>query len=375
MHRVFVLDGMRSHIGRENGMFRSLTAEFLGAAVLRELARKYPQLQIGRIIAGNAVGTGGNIARLAALHAGLPDRIPSITIDAQCASGLCSIQMAEALVRAGVCRCVVAGGFESASTQARRIYHPRDARHQGDTPYTSAQFSPQELSETAMLDGAERVAQKHGISREELDARALSSHQKASERIGALADAGIIVSIQGSTADESIRANMSKKLLSRMPAVCGELTTAGNACTKNDGAAFVILCSEGYLHDIQAAPKAEIMQSALIAADPLYSPACAQLAAEELLNESSGFAFEDIAVFELNEAFAVITALFAQAYPHLSKRINPMGGALAYGHPYGASGAIILLHLLQSLGPNDLGVCAIASAGGQGGAMLVKGLL
>ena len=373
MQRVFVLDGMRSHIGRENGMFRGLTAEFLGAAVLRELSGKYPQLAIDRIIAGNAVGTGGNITRLAALHAGLSEKIPSITIDAQCASGLCSIQTAEVLIRAGICRCVIAGGFESASTQARRIYHPRDARHKGDTPYTSAQFSPKELSETAMLDGAERVAQKYGISREELDDQALSSHQKASAGMSVLNDAGIVVPIQGSIADESVRANMSKKLLSRMPVVCGELTTAGNACTKNDGAAFVIMCSEGYLHDISATPKAEIIQSALIAAEPLYSPDCARLAVEDLLRKSCGFAIEDIAVFELNEAFAVITALFTKAYPHLSDRINPLGGALAYGHPYGASGAIILLHLLQSLNPNDLGICAIASAGGQGSAMLVRG--
>ena len=373
MHRVFVLDGIRSHIGRENGMFRGLTAEYLGAAVLRELAVKHPDLLIDRIIAGNAVGTGGNITRLAALHAGLPENVPAVTIDAQCASGLCSIQLAEALIRAGICNAVIAGGFESASTQARRIYHPRDDRYQGDIPYVSAQFSPQERSETAMLDGAERVAQKYGISREELDAQALSSHQKASASMKLLDDADIIISIKGSTADESVRANMRKSLLSRMPAVSGTLTTAGNACTKNDGAAFVILCSEEYICDISAEPKAEIMQSSLIAGDPLYSPVCAQLAAEELISKS-GFAIEDIAAFEFNEAFAVITVLFAQAYPHLYERLNPLGGALAYGHPYGASGAVVLLHLLQSLGPKDHGICAVASAGGQGSAMLVQGL-
>ena len=126
MNRVFILDGLRSHIGKINGIYRNLPAEQLGAVVLKELKSRYPNLRVDRVIAGNAVGTGGNITRLMALNAGFADDIPAITIDTQCASGLGSIQIAEALIRSGCCHCIIAGGFESGSTQPNRSYNAND---------------------------------------------------------------------------------------------------------------------------------------------------------------------------------------------------------------------------------------------------------
>lgn len=372
MNRVFILDGLRSHIGKMNGIYRNLSAERLGAAVLKELINRRSMLHVDRVIAGNAVGAGGSITRLMALHAGLSEEIPSLTIDTQCSSGLSSIQIAEALIRSGYCNCIIAGGFESSSTQPNRSYHPNDPRYQEKKPhYACAQFSPQECSDTAMLDGAERVSHKWGITREELDHQAFLSHQKAAA--GRTFVKEVIFPVQESTKDESIREKMNMKMLSRIPAVSGTLTTAGNSCALNDGAAFVILCSEEYYKKIKQEPSAEILLSSMIADNPLYSPACAGKAAEALLSQAN-LRFDEITCFEFNEAFAVIDVLFARSFPHLLKRYNPLGGALAYGHPYGASGAIILLHLIQSLQPNDYGVCSIAAAGGQGNALLVRRL-
>ena len=371
MNRVFILDGLRSHIGKINGVYRNLLAEHLGAAILKELKNRYPILHIDQVIAGNAVGAGGNITRLMILNAGFSNDIPAITIDTQCSSGLSSIQMAEALIRSGYCHCIIAGGFESSSTQPNRRYNINDPRYQGDdTSYTCAQFSPQECSDTVMLDGAERVAHKWGITREELDYQAFLSHKKAAASRAEMQK--VIFPVEGSSKDESIREKMDMKLLSRMPAVSGALTTAGNSCAINDGAAFVILCSEEYLKKIKHPPKTEILMSFMIAGDPLYSPAFAGQAAEAMLAKAN-LRLEEIACFEFNEAFAVINALFARSYPNLVERYNPLGGALAYGHPYGASGTIILLHLIQNLHQGDYGVCSIAAAGGQGNALLLKG--
>jgi len=370
MNRVFILDGLRSHIGKINGIYRNLPAEQLGAVVLKELKSRYPNLRVDRVIAGNAVGTGGNITRLMALNAGFADDIPAITIDTQCASGLGSIQIAEALIRSGCCHCIIAGGFESGSTQPNRSYNANDPRCQGENiRYTSAQFSPGERSDNAMIDGAERVAHKWGIPREELDNQAFLSHKKAAAGKELVRE--IIFPAGGSSKDESIREKISMKLLSRAPAVSGTLTTAGNSCTINDGAEFVILCSEEYAGKMKLSPKAEILLSSMIAGDPLYSPVCVGKAAETVLARA-GLRPEEITCFEFNEAFAVINVLFARSWPHLTERYNPLGGALAYGHPYGASGAIILLHLMQNLRQGNYGICSIAAAGGQGNALLLR---
>ncbi|MCL2793328.1 MAG: thiolase family protein [Spirochaetaceae bacterium] len=372
MKKVFILDGLRSHIGKINGVYRNLLAEHLGAAVLKELKNRYPTLHVDQVIAGNAVGAGGNITRLMILNAGFSDDIPAITIDTQCSSGLSSIQIAEALIRSNACHCIIAGGFESSSTQPNRSYNTNDSRFQGkDTFYTCAQFSPQERSDTAMLDGAERVAHKWGITREELDYQALLSHKKAAASRAEMQDA--IFPIEGSSKDESIREKIDMNFLSRMPVVSGTLTTAGNSCAINDGAAFVILCSEEYSKKIKHSPKAEILFSSMVAGDPLYSPVYAGKAAEAVLAQAN-LQSKEIACFEFNEAFAVINVLFARSYPNLTERYNPFGGALAYGHPYGASGAIILLHLMQSLRQSDYGICSIAAAGGQGNALLLRKL-
>lgn len=370
MERVFLLGGLRSHIGIKNGVFRSLPPERLGAAVLRELLASCPHPPVEEIICGNAAGTGGNIARLMALWADISQEIPASTVDMQCASGLESIRQAFAKLRAGLVSCVVAGGFESSSLQPERHYHPRDPRRtSGDGKYAAAQFCPEELGDRAMLDGAERTAQREGVMRPELDRCALESHRRAAASRGLLAP--FICPVGGSVRDEGIRERISQRLLDRLPPVADGRTTAGHSSLFSDGAAFVLLCTSSALERFGLTPRAELLSCCAIGGDPLYSPLCADRAAGALLARS-GLSYCDIEAFEYNEAFAVIDVLFARDHPEAVSRYNPLGGALAYGHPYGASGTVLLLHLLASL-KGGLGVCAAAAAGGQGNALLVRG--
>lgn len=376
MENVYILGGLRSHIGLKNGMFKHVLPEDLGASLVKVLIEKYQLEKIDQIICGNAVGTGGNITRLMALKAGISEEVPAFTIDMQCSSAGMSIDVAFAKIRSGQCDVVIAGGFESSSLQPCRIYAKDDARYVAENPvYMVAQFSPEENNELVMLHGAERVAQREKMTKAELDFWTLESHRRANAARENARLSDVIVPLYGSSKDQGIRPRMQQKLLDRLPALlgAGSLTTAGNSCLTNDGAAFVILCSEQFLRQYARQPMAQIVQSCAIGTNPFYSPAGAMRAVDKLL-ELAGLTYADIANFELNEAFAVIDVLFARKYPKLVDRYNIFGGALAYGHPYGASGAIIALHLLKALAYTQglYGVAAIAGAGGVGSAILLK---
>jgi acetyl-CoA C-acetyltransferase len=408
MEKVFLLGGLRSHIGLTGGMFKTVPAEDLAAAVLEKLIAKYPcALQADGLICGNAVGTGGNITRLAALKAGLPAHVPALTVDMQCASAAASIELAMAKIGSGLADILIAGGFESASMQPTRVYAKADPRYTAEG-FTVAQFSPDTESARTMLEGAERTCQKHGFARETLDAFAVRSHRlaKKAREEGCLRE--VVVSVFGSEGDEGIRDRMSPKLAARMPKLfteeevalllkeltvsgqakscsgehvgadknthkCTPLLTAANACMTNDGAAFVILISQRAAERYNLQPEAELLSGFEWGVDPRYSPEGAIETGDRLLQHCV-LQSEQIDVFEYNEAFAVISALFARKYPALAERYCPWGGALAYGHPYGASGAILLLHLWQELKQRHgrLGLLSIAGAGGLGTALLVK---
>ena len=408
MEKVYLIGGLRSHIGLTGGLFKTVPAEELAAAVLQKIMAKYPcVLQADGLLCGNAVGTGGNITRLAALKAGLPATVPALTIDMQCASAAASIELAMTKIGSGMADILIAGGFESTSMQPVRVYAKADPRYR-EEGFTVAQFSPDTTSAKAMLEGAERTCQKHGFSREELDAFAVRSHRLAKKAREENRLNEIVVSVFGSEGDEGIRDRMSPKLAARMPKLFTEeevkdllagasaslpikenvdkqnvlqehkvavtpLLTAANACLMNDGAAFVVLASRQAVEQYGLRPEAELLAGFDWGVDPRYSPEGAIETGEHLLQRCD-LQPEQIDVFEYNEAFAVISALFARKYPELTARYCPWGGALAYGHPYGASGAILLLHLWQELKQTEgkLGLLSIAGAGGLGTALLVK---
>lgn len=377
MKHVYVLGGLRSHIGIQNKTFCHVPAELLGAEVLKQVMDRLalPVKDLDMVICGNAVGCGGNITRLMLLEAGLPQDIPAFTVDGQCGSGMESIMTAASLIESGEAELVIAGGFESCSTQPSRMLSPAHPEYQEGKTYMSAKFMPGVFRETAMLEGAEMAAASRNISREELDDWALKSHLRAVEarRRGDLES--VTVSVNGSTRDDGIREKMSWRLLEHLPGVLRRdgLITAGNACTKNDGAAFVVLCSKRYLEAHGRKAKARILTSQLTGSDPMQSPQSAILSIRELLKKR-GLAPEAVDCYEVNEPFAVIDALFYREFPSCMERLNIFGGALAYGHPYGASGAIIFLHLLRALEKKRgrYGVCSVAAAGGVGSSLLIE---
>lgn len=380
MEHVYVLDGLRTYIGTRNGAYRHVPAEQLGAAVLRELAARCPVPDINMIIGGNSVAGGGNITRLAALTAGLPQSIPACTVDLQCGSALEAILTGAAMIESGLSDLIIAGGFESSSTQPGRIFSPNHPDYKDDTPYYTARFAPGPQREDAMLLGAEKSIRQFSITSEEMDEWVLISHQRAeaARQAGVLTDR--ILPVFGLVRDEGIRPRLNRRLLGRLPCVVenGQFLNAANACTLNDGAAFIVLCSDRFLRENTSAarpltPLARVRFGCSTGGDPLMSPATAISSIEQLL-ERTGYTMGEIGCVECNEAFAAIDVLFDRTWPGMHERYNYFGGALAYGHPYGASGAIIFLHLLKALEATNsrLGIASVAAAGGVGTAVLVE---
>lgn len=395
---VYLVGGLRSHLGLVNGIFKEVPPEKLGAALLRQLCVRMPQAREAQLIlGGNAVGSGGNLTRLLALEAGFPVSTPALTVDMQCASALAALSLGVAQVRSGLLDVVLAGGVESSSMQPRRVYQSWDERY---TPegFMTAQFSPDTNSPRAMLEGAERTAQVYKVPRQELDRWAVRSHRKAAEARESGVLAPYVVSLFGSTRDESVRPRVNEKLAARMPTLfrqtevealltpeernqagsCTPTLTAANACLTQDGAAFLLLCSGRQLEAWRkigrlVQPLARIVHVTTAGVEPRFSPLGALEVGDKALREA-GLTYSDMDDFEYNEAFAVISALFARQHPDCVERYLPLGGALAYGHPYGCSGAVLVLHALAALQQSGgkKALCAIAGAGGTGAAVIIE---
>lgn len=372
MREVYLVDCRRTPIGVSGGSLRYTPPEKLAAAVMAKLWNDANRPHVDAIIGGNAVGTGGNLTRLGALYSELPESIPAWTLDMQCASALTAISTGYAQIAAGIHEVIIAGGMESASLQPLRTYAPNDER-QGS--YKTAQFSPGEIAADAMLRGAERAIQALGATREELDKLALQSHQHALANAQTDTLKNWLVPVSELASDECLRPRMRLQLLQRLPLLLGPGThiTAGNACLIHDGAAFAMLAGQEAIKRYHLRPLAKIIAVAQGASDPLLSPLGVKHVSTLVL-QAAHLQMDDMDTIEWNEAFAIIDYLFEKSYPQLVGRYNPLGGALAYGHPYGASGAIILTHLLARLHAIEgrYGLCAIAGAGGTGCAMIVE---
>ncbi|MCX7920624.1 MAG: thiolase family protein [Clostridia bacterium] len=382
MNAVYIVGGARTPIGKTGGLLKSFLPEKLAAKVLNEVLNKFslPPEAVNQVILGNAVGPGGNIARVSLLEAGWPYSIPGITVDFQCGSGLSAVALGAALIQSMQADAVIAGGVESTSMAPRRQFNRRDPRFQGeDTFYDRAPFSTPAIGDPEMGEGAENVAKLMNISREDMDLFALASHNKAykARNEGLLRDMIVPLSINEKVIDEdeSVRANITPRLLSRMPpafSTDGKIT-AGNACLTHDGAAAVLLCSSTAVDKYNLKPEAVLLDSCSAGNDPNYFPLGPVYAINKLLDKHN-LSVQDINAFEINEAFAVkVLACCSKLGVELDK-VNILGGALAYGHPYGASGAIILLHLIAALKRinGDKGIASIGVAGGQGVATLVE---
>ncbi len=375
LENVVVVGGYRTYIGKENGIYRHIPAEKLGGHILHKLSGDYGAPDL--VLAGNAVGAGGNIGRLMALEAGIPEEVPAFTIDSQCSSGMEAIVMAAAKIGSGQQQVVFAGGAESSSTAPRRMVSENHPEYNGEKIYTAAKFSPGEWRQDAMLWGAEKTAKMAGVSRKTLDAWALRSQQLAVKARDTKVFEDVILPLgTEKECDQGIRQTLSKAFLEKIPTLYENgVTTAANACGTQDGAAFVVLCAESYAKKKGWKPWLRFVDMVEVAGNPEMPPLLVNKALDKLF-EKTGRKPEEIAAYECNEAFAVIDELFAKKYPACVPAYNACGGALAYGHPYGATGGILTLHLAKRLQQcaedNVYGVSAIAAAGGQGTAILWK---
>ncbi len=382
MRKAYIIGGVRTPIGKTGGILRDLLPEYLAAVVLKDIAAKYELLpdDIDQVILGNAVGPGGNIARVSVLAADWPCSVSAITIDSQCGSGLSAVNLAAGQIVSGQADIVIAGGVESTSLAPKRQFNPADPRFQGENIYYErAPFSTPAVGDPEIGEAAEYLAKQMSISRKEMDLLALESHRRAllNQKQGYLRDIISPIKVKDKIVgyDECIREGINLKLLERMkPAfIEGGRLTAGNTCLKHDGAAAVLIASHKALKKYKLQPQAIIAASASCGCDPNVFPMGPVYSIRKLLNET-GLQLADIDAVEINEAFAVKILACCRELGLSLDKTNILGGALAYGHPYGASGGIILLHLIKALQQvkGRLGIAAIGAVGGIGISTLIE---
>ena len=321
--------------------------------------------QVEELVLANALGAGGNQARIAALAAGLPQCVAGLSLDRQCAGGLDAIILADAMIRSGLHDVVIAGGAESYSRSPIRMH--RSLEQQSHQIYEQAPFTPWPKRDPDMAEAAELLAQKLKITRSQQDAFAQRSHAKASAAQSHLAKE--ITPIAGLAHDAFTRelsarhCNMAKK-------VCGTITAA-NMAVAADGAGFVLMVSDRVAQKLSG-PSVAVVAGKTVGADPAQ-PGLAPIPAIEAVMAETGLSVGDLSNVEIMEAFAV-QAMACQMGINLSEEIvNQRGGALARGHPIGASGAILAVRLFHDLttAGRGAGLAAIAAAGGLGSALIL----
>ncbi|WP_270731795.1 thiolase family protein [Shimia sp. Alg240-R146] len=368
-----IIAARRSALGRAGGMFASLEVEDLAAPVMQAAltdARLAPD-QLDEVILGNAAGPGGNVARLAALHAGLPAAIPAVTVDRQCGSGLEAVWQACLRIASGSATCVLAGGVESQSRAPLRSLPAS-----GTLPalsYARARFAPDAIGDPDMGEAAENVATAHNIARARQDTFAERSQARAAEAQTAGAFSAEIVAIAGRAQDECIRTGMTATRLARLrPAFRkGGTVTVGNACPLNDGACMVIVTSAASAKSLGHTNVLAYLDAAAAGVDPNLLGIGPVASTQKLLARNPDLSIDALTHLEFNEAFAAQTLACLDALDIDETLPNSQGGAIALGHPFGASGAILVTRLFSQLirtptHQDALAMAMIGIGGGQG---------
>ncbi len=374
-----VVLGRRTPLARAGTALDDVPVHRLLAPVLRRLVEESglaPE-HVVDVVMGNAVGAGGNLARLAALEAGLPLSVPGITVDRQCGSGLDAVVLACRLAQAGAGSAFLAGGAESISTAPLRGRRGDDGEVEF---YRRARFSPEHLGDPDMGVAAETVAREHGISRARQDAFALRSHRRALAAAAAGRFDDELVPVSGGrgevTADNGPRRRLDAALLARFPAAfeTGGTVTAGNSCGDADGAAAVLVVTSATAQSLGSGTALIFRGAVTVGVDPARLGLGAAVAARRLL-EDQGVGADQLAAVEFNEAFAGQVLACTDLLGVDERVLNTDGGALALGHAYGASGAVSVVRLLaraRELPEGSPLLAMISSAGGIGTAALFE---
>jgi len=392
METAVILSAVRTPIGKFQGGLSSFSAVELGAKVVRESVRRGGRecRQIDEVFMGNVVqaGLGQNPARQAALQGGCDARVGAMTINKVCGSGLKAVALAAQGVQLGESEIVVAGGMESMSNCPYLLPNARTGYRIGDQKVVDSMINDglwDAYENFHMGRTGELVAEKYGITREEQDKFALESHQKAIRaRKSCFLESQILpVEVPQKKGeplvikyDESPREDTSLEVLAKLkPAFQKDGTvTAGNAPGTNDGAAALVVTSERKAQNLGKKPMARIVAQAVSGVEPKWVMMAPVDAVEKLLKKTGWDRDKDVDLVELNEAFAVAAIAVTRQLRLSPEKVNVNGGAVALGHPIGASGARILVTLLYELQRRNLrrGIAALCLGGGNAVALAVE---
>jgi acetyl-CoA C-acetyltransferase len=382
MARSVIVSAVRTPFGKLGGGLRDYEAPQLGATAIRAALDRVDVRddEVEYVIMGQVLqgGAGQAPARQAAVGAGLPKEVPSDTINKVCASSVRAVEIADQMIRAGDNDVIVAGGMESMSNAPYILKQARFGYRLGDGAVIDLMLHDGLVSSfdgKHMVEQASFVSRELGITREEQDAWALRSHQRAVAAAEEGRFAEELVAVNGVEADEAPRGDTSlEKLASLKPVFDPEgTTTAGNAPGVNDGAGALVVTSEEFAQKRGLEILATIVSSAYIADEYAYLARTPAKAAARAL-EKAGKTIDDVERVEINEAFSSVTVNSLKMLGADPEKVNVNGGAVALGHPVGASGARILGTMIYELRRNGggLGLAAICSGGGQGDALLLE---
>jgi 3-oxoadipyl-CoA thiolase len=392
MTKAFLIGGVRTPVGRYGGVLSSVRPDDLAALVVAEAVARAgidPAL-IDEVILGGANQAGEdnrNVARMAVLLAGLPDAVPGITVNRLCASGLSAITMAAQAIRAGDADVIVAGGVESMSRAPWVQAKPEKAfakpGDQFDTSigwrFPNPKLLARDKATFSMPETGEEVARVYGISREDADAFALSSHQRAvaavdagrfdAEIIGVETARGIVLLDEGPRRDTSLEV-----LAGLRPVVKGgSVVTAGNSSALNDGASAIVVASAEAVEKYGLVPRARVVVGASAGVAPEIMGIGPVPATRKALSRA-GLDVADLDAIELNEAFATQALAVIRELGLDAARVNADGGAIALGHPLGSSGSRMVVTLLGRMERENsrYGLATMCVGVGQGSALIIE---
>ncbi|MBP1971273.1 acetyl-CoA C-acetyltransferase [Virgibacillus natechei] len=381
-----IVSAVRTPIGRQGGAMASVPAHVFGAEVIKEAVKRAnvePET-IDDVIFGNVLSGGGNIARLTALQTGLSLDLPGLTVDRQCGSGINAVNLAAQAIKAGEGDVYIAGGTESMSRAPYLMDRPEKAYSAAPPKFKSSDLSPKEIGDPPMGITAENLVEKHAITREEQDEFSLRSQQRMANAMeeGRFDEQIVPIDIpvrKGEpiifSKDEHPRPQTTMEGLSKLPPAFlkGGSVTAGSSSGLNDAASAVVVMSREKAEELAVPPLATIRASAVAGVDPNIM-GIGPVPAVKKVMEKSDLSTSDMDIIEINEAFAAQVIACDRELNLDFDKVNVNGGAIAHGHPLGATGAILITKALYELERTD-GKYALITAcigGGQGIATIIE---
>lgn len=382
MPEAYVVDAVRTPIGKRGGALSEIHPADLGAGVIRSLLDRTPidPVDVDDVIFGcvDAIGPqAGNIARTAWLAAGYPEQVPGVTVDRQCGSSQQAIHFAAQAIMSGTADVIVAGGVQNMSKIPIAAAMTAGREYGFDTPFTGSagwehRYGKQEVSQ---FRGAEMIAEKWSISRQLMEEFALSSHTRARAAIHEGRFDREIVAVDGHTVDEGPRSTSLEKMASLPSLVPDGRLTAALASQISDGASSALLVSESAVRRYGLTPRARVHHLSARGSDPIYMLSAPIPATKHALKRA-GLSIEDIDVIEINEAFAPVVLAWIQELGADPAKVNVNGGAIALGHPLGATGTKLFATLLCELERTQgrYGLQTICEGGGTANVTIIERL-